>query len=96
MVLFVGALSIALKASGPVLLGGRTLSAGLMPVLKHLPPSLFAALIVTQVFVHDRGITIDARAGGLLAALVAAYRRAPPIVVLAAATAVTAAIRHLS
>jgi branched-subunit amino acid transport protein len=95
-VILVGGLSVAIKASGPVLLGGRNLPAKFGPVSRLLAPALFAALVVTQVFVHGKAFAADARAAGLAVAFIGAYRRAPPLVVLAAAVAVTAIIRHFS
>jgi len=94
-VLLLGASTVALKALGPVAFGGRTPSARQMNVLGHLAPALFAALIVTQVFVRGKSLTLDARAAGLAVAMVGAYRRASPILILAGAAAVTAVVRHL-
>jgi len=95
MMILVGASTIVIKAAGPVLLGGRTLPSRLLPVLRLLAPTLFAALVVTQVFAHGEELTVDARVGGLIVAVVGAYRRVPPLAVLVGAAAVTAAIRLL-
>ena len=95
-VILLGVLTILLKAVAPVLVGGRHIRMGPMPVISHLPSALFAALIVTQVFAREGAVMVDARAAGLIVALVGAWRRAPPLVILLAAVAVTAAIRHLS
>jgi branched-subunit amino acid transport protein len=95
-VMTVGASSIAIKAIGPLVFGGRNLPPRLSPLLSHLPPALFAALVVTQVFVHGKAFSLDARAGGLVVALLGALHRAPPVVVLAVAVAATAAIRHFT
>jgi branched-subunit amino acid transport protein len=94
-VLLLGALTIAMKALGPVVFEGRTLSARQVNILGHLAPALFAALIVTAVFARGRAIALDARAAGLAVALLGAQRRASPILILVAAVAVTAAVRHL-
>ena len=94
-VLLLGALTVALKALGPVAFGGRTPSVRQVNMLGHLAPALFAALIVTQVFVRGKSLTLDARAAGLAVAIVGAYRRASPILILVTAMAVTAAVRHL-
>jgi uncharacterized membrane protein len=56
-----------------------------------LPVALLAALIATQTFAGG----IDARAAGLIAALVAVAARAPFLVVVAAAAATTALLRLL-
>ena len=94
-VLLLGAFTVAMKALGPVVFGGRTLSARQANMLGHLAPALFGALIVTQVFVRGKSLTLDARAAGLAVATLGAYRRASPILILVAAIAVTAAVRYL-
>ncbi len=56
-----------------------------------LPVALLAALIATQTFAGG----VDARAAGLIAALIAVAARAPFLVVVAAAAATTALLRLL-
>jgi branched-subunit amino acid transport protein len=58
-----------------------------------LPVALLSALIAVQTFTDGRHLAIDARAGGLLAALVALLLRAPFLVVVAAAAVTTALLR---
>jgi branched-subunit amino acid transport protein len=93
VVILVGAATAALKATGPVLLGGRPVPPRLRPVLQLMAPAVFAALLVTQVFASGQRLTVDARLAGLVVAAVAAYWRAPAVAVLAAAAAATAAVR---
>lgn len=95
VVMMVGVLTIMIKAAGPVVLGRRTLPPSLQPVLKLLAPALFAALTVTQVLAHGKALTVDARIGGLLVAVVGAWGRISPPIVLLGAAAVTAGIRRL-
>jgi branched chain amino acid efflux pump len=85
----VGACTIALKALGPLVIGGRALPRPVLGIVALLAPTLLAALIVTQAFADGRHLVVDARAAGLGAALVAVALRAPVlvVVVLAAATA---------
>lgn len=61
-----------------------------------LPLALLAALVVLQAFGDGRSLALDARAAGLAAAGVAAWRRASFIVIVAAAAATAAALRALS
>jgi branched-subunit amino acid transport protein len=61
-----------------------------------LPVALLGALIVIQTFTDGHRLTLDARAGGLLAALVAVLLRAPFLVVVGAAAATAAVIRLLT
>lgn len=56
-----------------------------------LPIALLAALVAVQTFASGQSLVIDARAAGLLAAIVALLARAPFIVVVVVA-AITAAV----
>ena len=58
-----------------------------------LPIALLAALVVIQTISSGHRVTIDARAGGLAVALVAAVLRAPFLVIVVLACATTAMIR---
>lgn len=88
----VGAGTIALKAVGPVLLGGRPLPPRIAGVVELLAPALLSALVVTQAVGGDRELVFDARLLGLGAAAIALRLRVPllAIVVLAAAVAALA------
>jgi branched-subunit amino acid transport protein len=94
-VTLVGLATFAIKAAGPLLLGGRELPPRLRGMLDHLPPALLAALIVTQALGDERRLTLDPRLLGLAAAAVALAVRAPVLLVLVAATATTALARLL-
>lgn len=59
-----------------------------------MPVALLAALVAVQVFADGSSLTLDARAAGLAAAVVALLLRAPFIVVVLVA-AVTAALLRL-
>lgn len=94
----VGAIALAtaaIKASGPVLAGGRELPAPLARVVPLLGPALLAALVATQALADGRHLVIDERAAGLAAAAVPVALRAPVLVTVATAAAVTAALRAL-
>ena len=58
-----------------------------------LPAALLAALVVMQTFTTGSALVLDARAAGLVAAIVALVLRAPFIVVVIAAAATAAALR---
>jgi len=89
--------TVAIKAAGPVLLGGRQLSARATTVIGLLPAALLAALVVTETFGQaDGGIALDARAAGLAAAGVAVLARQSLVVVLIAAAVAAAAVRALT
>lgn len=91
VVLVVGAASIAFKAAGPVVLGGRALPGPVTRVVALLAPTLLAALVVVSTFATGRELVLDARIAGVGAAAVAVALRAPILVVVAVA-AVTAAL----
>jgi branched-subunit amino acid transport protein len=91
----VGAATIALKAAGPVLLGGRELPPRVRGLVGLLAPALLAALVVTQTLASDRHVVLDARVPGVAAAAVSLWLRAPVLVAVVVAAAVTAALRAL-
>ena len=97
VVVLVGATTVVLKAVGPVLLGGSRRSTRLRPVLDELTPVLMAgiltALVITQVFGRGQQLTLDARAVGLLVAVLGAHWRAPPALVLVGGALATALAR---
>ncbi|TML62409.1 MAG: hypothetical protein E6G22_08270 [Actinobacteria bacterium] len=94
-VVIIGAATVALKAAGPVLLGGRELPARVRALVGLLAPALLAALVVTQTLASDRHVVVDARLAGVAAAAATLRLRAPILVAVAVAAAVTAAIRAL-
>jgi branched-subunit amino acid transport protein len=96
VVALTGAATMLIKATGPVLLGGRELPAQLVGIVELLAPALLAALVVTQVFADDRDLVLDTRVIGLGAGAVAVIARAPLIVTLVIAAATTAIVRALS
>jgi branched-subunit amino acid transport protein len=95
----IGGLAVAtaaIKAAGPVALGGRTLPTRLVLVISLLAPALLAALVATQTFAEGRTLAIDARAAGVAAAATAIALRASLVVTIVVAALVTAAVRGLA
>jgi branched-subunit amino acid transport protein len=95
VVLLVGAFTMALKAAGPVLVGGRALPAQLEDAFGLLAPSLLAALVVTQAVAEDGELVFDERLVGVGVAVVAIRLRAPLILVMVLAALSTALVRWL-
>jgi branched chain amino acid efflux pump len=95
VVLLVGAFTIAFKATGPVLLGGRELPSRMTDAFELLAPSLLAALVVTQAVGGKEAIVLDARLVGVAAAIVAVRIRAPLIVAIVVAAVATGLVRAL-
>lgn len=91
----VGAATMAFKASGPVLLGRRSLPPRVASVVEVLAPAMLAALVVTQAVGGDRAIVLDERLAGALTGAVAVWLRAPLIIVMVVAGATAALIRLL-
>jgi branched chain amino acid efflux pump len=92
----VGLATIAIKALGPLLLGGRPLPGPIASVVQLLAPAVLSALVVTQTFGDGRSLVLDARVVGLGAAVVALRLRAPVLVVVVVAAATTALVRAVS
>ena len=95
VVLVVGVATVALKATGPLLLGGRQLPEAVAGVVELLAPVLLAALVVTQTVGGDNELVIDARVAGVGAGAAAIAVRAPLPVVVIVAAATTALARVL-
>ena len=96
VVVVVSIVTIAIKALGPMLLGGKPLPEGITGVVVLLAPALLAALVAVNTLGGDRELVVDARLPGVLAAAVAIRLRAPVLVVVLVAAAVTATIRAVS
>ena len=93
LILLLAAGAYSFKVLGLVIIGDRPLPAVLERCLNLIPAALIAALIVKDTFSVGQHLQIDARAAGVGAAVVAAWRRAPLIVVIVIGAAVTAAVR---
>jgi hypothetical protein len=93
VVALVGAGTIAIKAAGPVLMGGRPLPARLTGVVGLLAPALLAALVAVQTFGAGRSLVIDERVVGVAAAAIALRLKAPLLLVVVVAAATTALVR---
>jgi branched-subunit amino acid transport protein len=89
--------TLAIKAAGPVALGGRRLPSRAASVIGLLAPAILAALVVFETFGgHGTGMRFDARIFGLAAAALALALRLPLVVVVVAAAAATALARALA
>jgi branched-subunit amino acid transport protein len=95
VVIVTGVGTLALKAAGPVILGGRALPGRLSGVVTLVGPALLAALVAIGTFAQGQRLVVDARVLGVAAAAVAIRFRAPVLVVVILAAAVTAGARAL-
>jgi branched-subunit amino acid transport protein len=96
VVIVTGIATLALKAAGPLLLGGRPLPTRVTELVALLAPALLAALVAIGTFAQGQHLVIDARVLGVGAAAVAVRFRAPVLLVVVLAAAVTAGARALS
>ena len=86
-----------IRASGPVILGGRALPVRVAAVIGLLAPALLAALVMTETFGGDAGksLEVDERALGVAAAGGVMATKGDILIALATAMAVTAGTRAL-
>lgn len=84
------------KVVGLVLIGDRQLPPMLNRCLALIPAALIAALIVKDTLSVGQHVQLDARAAGVGAAVIAAWRQAPLIAVIIVGAVVTAALRAIT
>jgi len=85
-----------LKVLGLVLLGGRELPPTVDRCVGLLPAALLPTLIAVQTLTTDHRWVLDARAAGVGAAVLAAWRKAPFPVIIVVGAATTALVRAFS
>ena len=85
--------SVAIRAVGPVLLGGRELPSSANAVIALLVPAVLTALVVTQTFSEDGWLVLDDKAIGVAVAAVVLALRAPVLLAVALAVVTTALAR---
>jgi hypothetical protein len=96
VVLLVGGATVAIKAAGPVLLGGRAMPDPVNRMIVLLAPAILAALVAWATFGVGRRLVVDERVLGIAAAAIAIWFRAPLLVVVIVAGGVTALARALT
>jgi len=89
------AVTFAIKAAGPVTLGGRDLPPRLSGVVGLLAPALLAALVVTQALADGERLHVGADTVGVAVAGVVVWRGGSVLPAVAMAVAVTAVLRAL-
>lgn len=94
-VLVVASATIAIKAAGPVVLGGRQLPEPILRVVALLPAALLAALVAVLTFQADGALVLDARVIGVGVGLVAILLRVPVLAVVLLAGGATAVARAM-
>ena len=85
----------AFKVTGLVILGGRTLPPIFERCLALIPAAMVTTLVMKDTFTQGQELVLDARALGIVVAVIAAWRKAPLIVVIVLGAAVTALVRQI-
>ncbi|MDE0805832.1 MAG: AzlD domain-containing protein [Acidimicrobiales bacterium] len=85
----------ALKAAGPLLLGGRRLPPVIETISDRIPAALLAALVVVSAVGGDGEVVLDERVFGVVAAAIALRFRVAFVAVVVVAVATTAATRAI-
>ncbi|MFA9270469.1 MAG: AzlD domain-containing protein [Baekduiaceae bacterium] len=93
VIIGLAATTIAIKAFGPIVAGGRDLPAWAREIVALLAPALLAALVVTQVLADDDQLGVGAETGGVAAAGVVMWRTESVVLCVVTAAAVTAGLR---
>ena len=89
------AVTAAIKAAGPVVLGGRELPSWFTSVVILLSPALLAALVATQAFAEGDQLALDADTAGVAAGGFAYARSRSIVACVVIAAAVTAGVRAI-
>jgi branched-subunit amino acid transport protein len=85
----------AIKAAGPVALGGRKLPAWFAGVITLLAPALLAALVVTQGLADGHRLVAGANTVGVAAGGLVVWRTGSVIACVVVAAGTTALLRAL-
>ena len=85
----------AIKAAGPVALGGRELPAAFTGVIALMAPALLAALVVTSALADGDEWAIGADTAGVAAGGLVVWRSGSIIACVLVAAGVTAGLRAL-
>jgi branched chain amino acid efflux pump len=87
--------TFAIKAAGPVALGGRRLPIAFRSVVMLLAPALFAALVVTQALADGSSLHVGPETAGVAAGALVAWRTDSIVGCVVVAAVVTAVLRAL-
>lgn len=86
-------ITFAIKAAGPVVLGGRELPAWFTRFVVLLAPALLSALVVTQALADGQRLAVGPETAGVAAGGLIVWRTGSIIGCVVAAAAITAALR---
>ena len=95
VILSLTAITFAIKAAGPVALGGRELPSWFTRIVTLLAPALLAALVVTQALADGSKWAVDESTAGVALAGLVSWRGGSVVACVVVAAAVTAGLRAL-
>ena len=95
LIVLVAALTAAIKAAGPIALGGRELPGWFASIVAAMPAAVLAALVVTAALANGQELSIGPETAGVAAAGVIAWRGGSVITCVVVAAAVTAGLRAI-
>lgn len=93
LIVLVAALTAAIKAAGPIALGGRELPGWFSSIVTAMPAAVLAALVVTAALANGEELSIGPETAGVAAAGVVAWRGGSVITCVVVAAVVTAGLR---
>ena len=85
----------AIKAAGPIVLGGRELPSQLLGVIGLLAPALLAALVVTATLADGKELAVGEHTVGVAVGGAVAWKTGSVIYCVIVAALVTAGLRAL-
>jgi branched-subunit amino acid transport protein len=88
-------LTMAIRAAGPVALGGRELPLWFLSMIVLLAPALLAALVATQALAEGDRLTLGPETVGVAAAGLVVWRTGSLVACAIVAAALTALLRLL-
>jgi len=88
-------ITAAIKAVGPIALGGRELPTWFTSVVILLSPALLAALVATQAFAEGDHLALSADTAGVAAGGLVVWRTGSIVACVVLAAAMTAGVRAL-
>ena len=93
LIVLVAVITAAIKAAGPIALGGRELPAWFSSIVMVMPAAVLAALVVTAALADGDELSIGPDTAGVAAAGIIAWRGGSVITCVLVAAAVTAGLR---
>ena len=95
LIVLVAVITAAIKAAGPIALGGRELPGWFSSIVAAMPAAVLAALVVTSALADGDELFIGPDTAGVAAAGIIAWRGGSVITCVLVAAAVTAGLRAI-